>query len=170
MAIYRIKQFFWAFFSKITEDDIKFINEKLNIDEREYFFRLSKGEVKHCIRIAKAIDENYYEFYKNTDDKNHKKNIVKVALMHDIGKINKRLNIIDKSILVILGKITRNRIKKYSNIKKINVYYNHAAMGEPILRKLNYDEYWIDVIKNHHKHNQVKNKDILVLQHFDNMN
>lgn len=170
VSIYRVKQFFWAFFSRITEKDIEYINEKLNKEEKQYFFRLSKGEMKHCIRIAKAIDENYYDLYEVTNNKEHREKIIKAALMHDIGKINKRVNVIEKSIIVILGKLTKNKIKKYSNFKKIDVYYNHAKMSEPILKELKYEDYWIHVIKNHHKYGELSNKDISVLQYYDNKN
>jgi len=70
---------------------------------------------------------------------NHKE-IVKSAILHDVGKINTPLNVIDKSILVLLNNITKTKIKKYSDRNsKIYIFYNHGEEGYKILKEKGYD-------------------------------
>ena len=49
-----------------------------------------------------------------------------VALLHDVGKGEFGLNLVEKSVLVLLNNLTKGKIKKYDNIKQIDIYYNHA--------------------------------------------
>lgn len=170
MSLYRVKQFFWCIFSSITEEDVQFTNKYLNDEERSIFHRLSKGEMKHSIRVAKDIEKNYEEVLKGINiDIKHRNQLVKIALLHDIGKVVKRLNVIDKSLLVILNKITKGKISKYKNLEKVNVYFNHGAIGVGLLKELGYDEYWLWVVKNHHNRDIKDNSDICILRYFDNI-
>ena len=76
----------------------------------------------------------------------------RAALLHDVGKSVKHLSLIEKSILVILDKITNGKIKKYTNIKQINVYYNHPKIGSEILKNngFNNDKELLDIVQYHH--------------------
>ena len=101
----RVKQFYVNVTDKMTEKDYDYANEILNKKELELFMKLSKSEQKHSIRIAKDIE--FIIDNNETDDEEILKNrnlLMKSALLHDIGKITKRLNVIDKSIIVILNK------------------------------------------------------------------
>ena len=103
----RVKQFYVNVTDKMTEKDYDYANEILNKKELELFMKLSKSEQKHSIRIAKDIE--FIIDNNETDDEEILKNrnlLMKSALLHDIGKITKRLNVIDKSIH-FLGRIER---------------------------------------------------------------
>lgn len=160
---YRVKQFILALISKLSEDDIRFINLYLDSEEKELFNRLSESEQKHSVNVARDMKEIFHNNKMLND-------IVKVSLLHDIGKIAERLNIIDKSILVILDKITRGSLKKYCKNSKVNIYYNHGEVGSNLLRGIKYDKELLNIIKYHHyigKHvlyNDILNK----LQEVDN--
>ena len=104
----RVKQFYINVVDKMTEKDYDYIKEILNSKELELFMKLSKSEQKHSIRIAKDIEFSLDN--KETYDEDILKNrnvLIKSALLHDIGKITKRLNVIDKSIIVILNKLLK---------------------------------------------------------------
>lgn len=77
---------------------------------------------------------------------------MKSALLHDIGKITKRLNVIDKSIIVILNKLTKGKLKSIKNLK-IQCYYNHSSYGYEILKDIIDDTVILDIVKNHHSDN-----------------
>lgn len=169
MSLYRIKQFLWSFSFKLNKDEITYIRKKLNDKELYLFTKLSISEQKHSIRVARLIqieyDENKDKIIYDID----KDKLVLVALLHDIGKIYKHLNVFDKSILVILNSISNGQVKKYSNIRKVDVYYNHAEKGAELLKKYNYDEDFIFLVKNHHSNIKGYNS-LDILKYYDSSN
>lgn len=164
MFLYRVKQFLWSLNGKITEKDLKYIESKLNNNEIILFRKLAINEQKHCINVAMDLEKiccskkiNSYE-------------LIKVALLHDIGKIDVRLSIIDKSILVILDYLSKGRIRKFNSINKINVYYNHGEKGANILKKYGYNERFLYLIRNHHNSNIKEDEELNLIKYCDNKN
>ena len=150
----RVKQFYVNVTDKMTEKDYEYANEILNKKELELFMKLSKSEQKHSIRIAKDIE--FIIDNNETDDEEILKNrnlLMKSALLHDIGKITKRLNVIDKSIIVIVNKLTKGKLKSIKKSKKIKCYYNHSSYGYEILKDIIDDTVILDIVKNHHSDN-----------------
>lgn len=145
--LYRIKQFYWDIISPFKDIDTEFVDMYLNNLEKKLFNSLNKAEQHHCIRVAKlAIGE-----YSKLQQSNGLDRLIKICLLHDIGKIGAKLNIFDRVVLVLGDKITRGNLKNYNNIKKINIYYNHAQIGARKLKELEYDDEFIYIIKSHHK-------------------
>lgn len=164
MSLYRIKQFYWSLTSKLDLDDIEFINIYLNDKEKELFNKLSTYEQKHSVNVAWDVMNEC----KNSEKKEY---LVKVALLHDIGKTVKSLNPIEKSIVVLLDNISKGRIKNYTNFKIIDIYYNHADKGYKILKEIgNYDDRFLYLIKNHHNYSIIEDKDLNILKSCDNKN
>lgn len=167
MKFYRLKQFYWAVTARINKSDENFIQENLNEIEKNLFYRLSKSDQKHCLRVAYKVKELCKE--SNLSDKI----LVKAALLHDIGKGQYSLGVIDKSLLVIADKILNGNLKKFKNIKKVNAYYNHAESGYEILKKYGYDEKFLNLIRNHHMKQDnfnVIDKELSILIKSDNEN
>jgi putative nucleotidyltransferase with HDIG domain len=90
------------------------------------------------------------------------------ALLHDIGKIEGKLNLIDKSILVVLDRITKGKIKEFKNLKKVDIYYNHPDKGYNILKNFDYNDRFLYLIRNHHN-KSIKDKELEVLIKCDSM-
>lgn len=164
MFFYRIKQFYMAVTAKITFNDEKFLENYLNKQELDLFNKLSINEKAHSIRVAKDIINVCIE------NKLDKKYFAKLALLHDIGKIQVNSNILQKSLLVILDKISKGKIKKFSNIHNINIYYNHGEIGAKILRKQGYDERFLYLVKNHHNNDIIEDMDLNILKQCDDRN
>lgn len=165
MSLYRVKQFYWSITSKINEDDIEIIDKYLDEKEKVLFKKLSAYEQKHSVNVAK-------DMIKASKENNIKKDyLIKAALLHDIGKIYKKINPIEKSILVILDNISKGKIKKYSGIKIIDVYYNHGDKGYKLLKDIgDYDERFLYLIKNHHNDYIKEDKELDLLKSCDNKN
>lgn len=163
--IYRIKQFIWAIRAQITEKDKKFIEKYLNKLELQIFNKMNDMDKKHSINTARDVKKEC------KGKKINYRMLIKVALLHDIGKSEYDINIIEKSIVVLLNKFTKGKIKKYSNIKCIDIYYNHANIGYEIFKELGYNESFLFLIKNHHN-SDIINSDIelTILQNCDNKN
>lgn len=164
MSLYRVKQFYWSITSKVSIQDEKFISNYLNEQEKYLFQKLTDYEKIHAIKVAKDIDKLYNK------DGEHKDMLIKVGLMHDIGKISHRLNPINKSLMVILDGISKGKIKKYHNIKQIYVYYNHADIGYNILKQYGYKERFLYLIKNHHNDNIIGDEELNILKMCDSRN
>ena len=97
----------------------------------------------------------------------------RAALLHDIGKGKIHLSLLEKSTVVLLDKLTRGKIKKYDNIKQINVYYNHPNIGLGILIKngFQHDTELLDVVRYHHSRNIKKeNKMLNIIKICDDKN
>lgn len=75
--------------------------------------------------------------------------LVKVGLLHDVGKSRQKINIIDKSIIVILNKLTNGKLRNI-NLKKIQCYYNHSEYSYEILKEINENNVFLKVVRNHH--------------------
>lgn len=165
----RVKQFYINLTDKMAPEDYLYVKSILTEEEYDLFVKLLKSEQKHCVRIAKEIEE----IFKNNKIENclileNKEILIKASLLHDIGKIRKRINIIDKSIIVILNKITKGSIKNLKN-KKIQCYYNHPEYSYNILKNICDDEILLDVIKNHHKE-ETNNELIMFFKKIDDNN
>ncbi|MCH3965477.1 MAG: HDIG domain-containing protein [Clostridium sp.] len=167
MFFYRLKQFYWNLSSNLDEYDLFFLNHILNDKELKLFNRLSISEQKHSVKVAYSVEKMCIERNINSGL------LIKAALLHDIGKIYKRLNIIDKSILVLLDKLTRGKMEKICNVSKISkigIYYHHATLGADLLNKIGCDKYLIYLVKNHDNKNTYHNSDLDILKYCDNNN
>lgn len=164
MKFYRLKQFYWNLHSRLDEYDLKFINNILSEDELELFKKLSMSEQKHCVKVAYDVEKICYKKDINLNI------ILKAALLHDIGKIYRRLTIIDKSIMVLLNSITLGKMKYMCKFNKINVYYNHAKIGAKLLEKISCNKYVIFLVKNHDNNDINDNKYLNIIKYCDNNN
>jgi len=132
----------------MQDSDIAFSIKYLNEYEKEMFFKLKESEQKHCVRVAKLAIE-----MKNSSIEYREVNvdrIIKVALLHDIGKGSRKINVIEKSLMVVLTKIWGDKIRKYENVEFVDSYYNHGEISYNMLRNQTKDERLLFLIRNHH--------------------
>ena len=172
----RVRQFIMNLTDRINEDDYKYVKSKLDDREYEVFNTISKSEQKHSVRVAREIECIIDEVEKGNqfeggytltngeildrkvilpvcdDILKSKDMLVKVGLLHDVGKSRQRINIIDKSIIVILNKLTSGKLRNI-NLKKIQCYYNHSEYSYDILKELNEDNVFLEIVRNHHNEN-----------------
>lgn len=165
MAVYRLKQFIWAVTSSFKSIDKPIIEKYLNNDEVQLFKRLRISEQQHSIRVCK---EALIKSHNLNIDKNK---LAKIALLHDIGKISGNLNVIDKSIIVILDKITNGNIKKYTYNRKVKNYYEHPKESLRLLKNINrYDYEFLEAIEKHHYRYKSNNKYLNIIKECDDNN
>ena len=129
-------------FHKIDED---FLLQYLNHKEYQLFGRLGKSEQVHSILVAKDISGEHAE---KAD-----RNFIKAVLFHDIGKIIRPMNIMEKSIAVVLSRLMGDGIRRLDRIDFISAYLNHGERGYEILKsELIFEEtpIYYDLIRLHH--------------------
>lgn len=165
----RVKQFYTNATDKMNEDDYIYVKTILNEEEFLLFSKLLNSEQKHSVRNAKEI-ENIIDnnITKDKDIVENRDLLTKVALLHDIGKSRKRINIIDKSIIVILNKLTNGSLRNIKKSKKVQCYYNHSEYSYEILKEINDDDLLLNIIKNHHR--ETEDKLIKFFQEIDDKN
>lgn len=158
----RIKQFYIGFtsiFKKITREDLELVKSHLNEVEYSLFNKYYEYDKKHALRVAKDIEKICNDEGINSSKKSL---LIKTALLHDMGKIKAKINILDRVILVLLNKMLGDKAKSLK-IKKVQVYYNHGFMGYEILKDYIKDDEILFLIKNHH----IKNIESLQCNEYD---
>lgn len=152
MSSYRVKQFFWSLFSRVTEEDRKYVQNHLTDGEFRLFSKLPKAEQKHCIRVAEYVEGEYESLRKNNNDICDPEvcRMIRVALLHDIGKLKRPLNVVDKSVLVMLNSISGGDLIKLQRFEKVKVYYRHGEIGADMLSQYGVDERFLFLVRNHH--------------------
>ncbi|WP_368489263.1 HD domain-containing protein [Clostridium sp. BJN0013] len=135
------------------------------MQELKLFNKLSIQEQKHSIKVAYDI-----KFFCKENNKINIDLLLKAALLHDIGKIYKKLNLMDKSVIVLLNSISKGKIKKFFKNKKINVYYNHGRIGRELLERIKCDEQLLYLIEHHHNFEIHDNLELTVLRFYDKKN
>lgn len=168
MSFYRVKQFIWAIKAIAQKIDDTYINKYLDNDEKILFNKLKKSDKQHCIRVCKEA-LNMLDTTQTYKDLQVNK-VAKAALLHDIGKSEYSLNVVEKSVLVILNKLTNGNLKKFDSIKIVDSYYNHPKKGAKILKEFKvYDKDFLETVRYHHSTKKFENNKLLnIIRQSDN--
>lgn len=165
----RIKQFIRCITAKLNNEDELFIDKYLNNYEKNLLYKLPIYDIKHSVNVARDIDNNTNSIDIQNVNIEYKQ-LIKSALLHDIGKAYKPLNPIEKSIIVILNSLTKGKLRKYKEkSKKIYVYYSHGEEGYKILENKGYNQEFLEVIRYHHNYNK-RSSWIDIIRKYDDRN
>ncbi len=165
----RVKQFFRCLTARLDDEDKEIIEKYLSSKEKKLLYKLPVYDIKHCVNVAKDIKNNEKEEDLLKINIDFTK-LIKSALLHDIGKSFKPLNPIDKSILVILNKVTKGSIRKYEDkSRSIYIYFNHGKEGYKILKGNDYSEEFLKIIRDHHDYSEISEW-LKILRKYDDMN
>ena len=153
----RVKQFYINATDLMTNKDYEYVKRNLNNEEYDLFKKILKSEQKHSVRIAKEIEYKIENNLVDDVDIIQSKNLlIKAALLHDVGKSRQKVNIIEKSIIVILNKLTKGNLKNFKKSKKVQCYYNHSEYSYVLLKYIIKDDLILNIIRNHHKNTDNK--------------
>jgi hypothetical protein len=116
----------------------------------------------HSVKVARevlgeSLKRDLYDIF-----------LIKAALLHDIGQANMGLNIITKSIVVVLNRFFPGWTRRLSNIRFINAYFNHPEMAVDCLHMEH--EYVKYLIRNHHNYGVKGDERLKILQLADSKN
>lgn len=169
MAFYRVKQFVWGVTSIFKKIDYDYISMFLDNEEIKIFNELKHSDKHHCIRVCR--DSIRLKESLNIDVDTYK--LGRAALLHDVGKSVRHLSLIEKSVIVLADKFTKGKIKKYDQIKQVNIYYNHPKIGAKILENKGFkkDKELLEVVKYHHNNRiETNNYYLNIIKECDNKN
>lgn len=152
--LYRFKQFWFALTSKMTEEDRLFVHQHLNIKEAALFFSLPEYEQKHGVVVAQKMLKEA-EGIKMIDERK----LVRLGLLHDIGKSAAKLSVWSKAILVILrrfipplyDRLAEMGINERSSkiFRRFYVHKHHGEIGAEILSKIAEEKEMVEEIRSH---------------------
>lgn len=162
----RIKQFIFYMFSVFYKVDKDFLNLYLNKKELYYFNKLLKSEKQHCIKVAKKCLKVYDKF----GIYNYEINLViKMCLLHDVGKIYSKLNLFLKPfVVIVINNRKTSKLVLFMNKKRIFRYIKHSKYSYDILKNFEYSDEFLDSIRYHHSEKRIiNNKYINLLKYCD---
>ncbi|ADL49799.1 HD domain-containing protein [Clostridium cellulovorans] len=169
MGIKRVRQFVIQLTDTMREEDYIYVNKYLTSKETIIFRKLSKNDQKHCVRVAKGLENIIIEKCGDNYNKAEIIKYIRLGLLHDIGKSFKKVNVINKSVLVMLNSLTKGKLIKFVNIKSIDCYYNHGEKGYEMLKDQCDDKEFLQVIRYHHNRNY-NNVAVKLLRDIDDKN
>ena len=148
--IYRIKQFWFAMFSRYTQTDKDFAYHYLNIAEMSLFQQLPDFEKKHAVVVAqKMLALTKGQAY-------DERKIARLGLLHDIGKIGERNSVLSKSLLVMLRFFWPGIYESLAQAghndprwRRFYVHKHHGAIGAELLAKIGESSEILSIIKKH---------------------
>ena len=148
---YRLRQFYSAIFSRYTKTDEVFAKSYLTLEESALFNQLPYFEKRHSVIVARKMME--LSFYNPELDQ---RKLVRLGLLHDIGKVVERNSIFSKSVMVIirflfpaLYELLAKAGEKQRLFYRFYVHKHHGAIGAELLEKLGVSAEILSVIKKH---------------------
>jgi putative nucleotidyltransferase with HDIG domain len=148
---YRLKQFYFGMFSVYDKTDEAFARSYLHGEEWALFDQLPGFEKKHAVVVAGKMLELAICHPELDQQK-----LVKLGLLHDIGKVAERNSIFSKSFLVILryflpGLYDRlaDRGKTDKLWRRFYIHKHHGAVGAEMLARIGVSGELLSIIAKH---------------------
>lgn len=155
-AYYRIMQFYRALTAVITEEDRKFLQQYLCHREEELFFSMALPEQRHSLNTACCAKKMAMDYGGRINEKQ----LVRAALLHDVGKAAGDMSPVDKSLAVLADAAFPQRARSWAkkgrggriaNLRHaLYVYYHHAEISYEKLSALGLSDI-AEIAARHHK-------------------
>jgi hypothetical protein len=153
------------------ENDLAAVRQQLSAELYELFEQMSLAEQEHAIRVWSAVKESGL----------NNSSLETAALLHDVGKIQYRLSLPGRVVIVLGHRLFPNQAKAWGQGKPSGwrsvfvVAARHAAWGADQVASLGADPLTVKLIREH----QTENPEdfdgeglslLRVLQQADNLN
>jgi putative nucleotidyltransferase with HDIG domain len=148
---YRLKQFWFGMTAVYGKADEAFTRSYLNPEELALFNQLPGFEKKHAVVVAQKMLES--AIYNPELDP---QKLIKLGLLHDIGKVAERNSILTKSLLVIfrfflptLYSWLAERGKTEPRWRRYYIHKHHGAVGAKMLARMGESAEIVLMVKKH---------------------
>ena len=145
----RIKQFFRDLTAPARPVEDGFLGEMLEAAETELIHRLRRAELLHAIAVARYVRDNLPPGL----DPGEERAIVRAALLHDIGKTVHPVNVLQKSLVVLLPGRFREDPRLIDRWKPLAIYHHHPEYGRDIVlstQSFAQHPWLVELIRCHH--------------------
>ena len=151
VGMYRLKQFYFGMSAVYNKNDQAFVRNYLHGEELALFNQLPGFEQKHAVVVAcKMLDLAV----QNTELDQQK--LVKLGLLHDIGKVAERNSVLSKSFLVILRYFLpglydwlAERGRTDRRWRRFYIHKHHGAIGAEMLARIGVSGEFLSIIAKH---------------------
>lgn len=150
----RIRQAMMDVTAGFHKADYEFVDGYLNPGEKELFLQLRQGEILHSIAVARKLAELIKTAFQPPLEDRERFYIIKAGLLHDLGKIHYGMNVLEKSLAVLLAKLGFDRGKRIARSRMMEIYYRHPDYSrELVLAKESFAPYpyLYKIISLHHQ-------------------
>ncbi|MEG6615673.1 HD domain-containing protein [Peptococcaceae bacterium 1198_IL3148] len=175
MITNRIRQFFSAIFSNITEEDQLFLKKHLQPNEQALFMAMDVPTQKHCLNVAYSCQ---HLLEKQTGI--NRTLLLRSALLHDCGKLAGEVKTWHRVIFVVVNKLLptlRDKLiqrgqsgSRCSLCRAFYINSIHSARGAYFAQQADVELPVIVLIKEHHNGNIKYPPELLILQQADELN
>lgn len=164
------------FVKQLSDEDVSFIEEHLGKSEQILFYRMSIVDQIHSLHVAYTLKEML-----NRKSRINLKKMLKVALLHDIGKADIKLTLnsrLYQTSFFFFCKPFANYLANKgkepnaSRRKKLLYYYKeHGNVGAALLREINVDENIAYLVESHHNEPSINEPiELSLLREADDVN
>lgn len=144
----RIRQFMMDISAPARSIDEQFLSEMLEPAEFDLIRRLRRAELLHAIAVARYVREHL-----PPQDPMENRAIVRAALLHDIGKTVCPVNVLEKSLVVLLPRRFREDPRLIERWQPLAIYHHHPEYGGDIAASAHCfppDHWLVELIRHHH--------------------
>lgn len=146
-VFYRLKQFYFGMSASYTAEDKVFAEKYLSPEELHLFVQLPSFEKKHAVVVGQKMLAGAAH-----NPELDEKKLVKLGLLHDIGKIAEKNSVISKSVLVIIRYCwpgLYNWLADSGCSRRFYIHKHHGEVGAEMLRKIGVSSEFLSIIKKH---------------------
>lgn len=141
--LYRIKQFFRAFFAlPLNSGERSIINQYLSPEQATCFFAMSRCDQRHCLNVMRTAAELLESETMGRLDTGTKELLIRCCLLHDIGR-GSFMGPFSKTYAVLLNHYVPVWARSHGQKDSCNPlfrllyrYYQHPNIGASMLSEL----------------------------------
>ena len=151
----RVRQVWAALQAVITEADRELVQAYLNEAEQKLFWAMNLPDQYHCLGVVRSARQ----LAAGREDV-EERFLIRLALLHDVGKIKGDVSTKDKIAMVLLHRLApgirkwgrEGRGSKVSNARHaIHVYFHHPERSARLLLAAGCETALVEAVKKHHK-------------------
>lgn len=151
----RIKQVVSALTAEIYTEDKQFIQKHLEENEQKLFWSMNLPDQRHALNVAYTA----IQFAKKIPNLNKEK-LIKMSLLHDVGKVRGDVSTLDKIITVVAYNFAPNWSEKWGKHGKGNkidnlrhafyIYFYHPKISKEKLKAVGLTDL-AELVSRHHE-------------------
>lgn len=155
MILHRIQQFYSALTAEVRAEELEFVNSYLHPPEQTLFYQMSVVDQRHVLDATYIALELMHT--KNVEDRM----LTRAVLLHDVGKKDGELTILDRTLVVLLQRLCPHRMVGWAlegrggfirnRRHAFFVAVNHEMRGAMELERIGCEEGVVQLVRNHHR-------------------
>lgn len=146
-VLHRIKQFVRAWRARVEPRELKLLSEYLDSAQRALFVKMAVSDQRHSLDLFYALRARG-----ETDEA-----LLQVALLHDVGKSQARIQLWQRVAYVLMGRLARRWRERFCASPARDWRYpffvlaHHTELGAELAARAGCSEEVVALIRNHQR-------------------